>query len=125
MHVVEFNQSALKSLFSEEFSRASREFLREQPQPDPQYTIEEVADILSVDPSTVRNYLKLSTDHRRYLPFVQCTDTGRGNRIRLSDVQAWQQRNLHQPEEAEAQLPESLLRISHRRAARREKRNAA
>jgi len=95
-------------------------FLQEQPKPDPQYTCEQVAEILNVDVDTVRAYLKLPAGHRRHLAHIKTSDAPRGNRIRLSAVQQWQERN----EGGQVEQQEAQLIVSHRRPARRN-RNAA
>lgn len=125
MDLLDFNQAAIKSLLEDAFNQQARAYFHSLPAPDPQYTADEVAELLRIDVATVRSYLKLPAGHRRHLPFVRCTDTARGQRVTLSAIRAWQQRNLSQPDEAAVQEPESLLRISHRRAARRDQRRAA
>lgn len=121
---IDFTQEPMKSLLMAAFNEQSRQFFREQPQPDPQYSYEEVADLLDLDVGTVRGYAKLPATHPRYLPVVRCTDSARGNRIRLSAVRAWQERNsltLEQDKEAE---PQKLMQITHRRADRRNRKAA-
>ncbi|MBT9395342.1 helix-turn-helix domain-containing protein [Hymenobacter sp. NST-14] len=108
-----FIEQTLERLVQEHFAKC--------PKPDPQYTVQEVARLLCLDSNTVRSYLKKPLGHIRRLPFVECTDTSRGRRIRLSDVQAWQQRNLidtlNQAEQRE--FDEKLVAIGLRRARRR------
>ncbi|SNC62409.1 Helix-turn-helix domain-containing protein [Hymenobacter gelipurpurascens] len=119
MDIFDINQSAIKSLMAEQFSLAAQQYYQALPKPDPQFTCEEVADILGLEVSTVRGYLRLPSYHQRNLPVVQCTESSRGYRIRLSAVQAWQERNSLTLDQDKAQLPEQLLRISHRRTGRR------
>ncbi|MDF7810734.1 helix-turn-helix domain-containing protein [Hymenobacter sp. YC55] len=117
MILVDFNQEPIKSMLMQAFHSQSLSFLEQQPKPDPQYTCEQVADILNVDVDTVRSYLKLPAGHRRHLAHVQTSDSARGNRIRLSAVQDWQERN----NATQVVLEEAQLIVSHRRPARRNK----
>ncbi|MET4106013.1 hypothetical protein [Hymenobacter sp. UYP22] len=118
MQIIDINQEGIKALLLEAFTAQARAYFHTLPAPDPQYTADEVSELLCIDVATVRSYLKLPATHPRHLPAVRCTDTAWGYRIVLSDIRAWQQRNK-QPEETTAQEPEALLRISHRRANRR------
>lgn len=124
MITIDFTQEPMKSLLLAAFNEQSREFLREHAQADPQYTCEEVAELLGVDVSTVYGYVKLEATHQRYLPVVHCSDSPRGNRIRLSAVRAWQERNSDDLQQAKQEEPEKLMQISHRRAARRDRKAA-
>lgn len=82
-----------RALASEIFERQANLYFSSLPQPDPQFTCEQVAEQLGCDVSTVRAYLKLPPAHSRYLPHVQIADGPKGRRIRLSAITAWQERN--------------------------------
>ncbi|MBG8556186.1 MerR family transcriptional regulator [Hymenobacter guriensis] len=75
------------------FQEQMQAWLEAQPQPDPQYTVLQVAEILNLDESTIRNYFTLPATHPLALPWVPCTDSAKGRRVLLSDLTAWQQRN--------------------------------
>ncbi|MBX0293130.1 helix-turn-helix domain-containing protein [Hymenobacter sp. HSC-4F20] len=98
-----------------------RQYFAQRPQPDPQYTAQEVAELLALEVSTVRSYFKKPEGHVRRLPFIQCTDTARGYRVRLSDIRAWQDRNLIDAlKRAEQQaFEEKAAAIGAKRRARR------
>ncbi|NML67639.1 helix-turn-helix domain-containing protein [Hymenobacter sp. RP-2-7] len=92
--------------------RAAQQAAAALPQPDPQYTVPQVAELLSLDPATVRAYLRLAPSHTRRLRYVDTTGTAHGWRIPLSEIQAWQARNL-------AQHPEELALVLTRPALRK------
>ncbi len=85
-------------------------------QPDPQFAVPKVAEVLDVTPKAVRGYLKLVTTaphHPRRLPYVDTTGTPRGYRVPLSELNAWQQRN--RPDVMPLEIP--VNRPARRRAA--------
>jgi len=114
---------ALRQFIKDCIEHQVQQYLQEHlPQPDPQYTCAEVAELLGLDASTVRSYLKLPLTHPRYLPYVKTTDSSHGNRICLSAITAWQQRNnAGTLQEVERQaFEDKMAAIGKRRARRRE-----
>lgn len=95
------------------FEARLAEYFAQLPQPDPQYSVATVAEILDLTTGTVREYMQLGTQHPQHprrLPYVESTGKARGRRIQLSEITAWQQRNR----------PDLLtLEIPVRRPARR------
>jgi hypothetical protein len=89
------------------------EWLQTQPQPDQQYTAEQVSNILNIDVQTVHDYTRLEAAHPRRLRYVITHDSAKGKRFLLSEVVMWQQRNgcdaLRQPP----------IQVASRRPARR------
>ena len=82
------------------------------PQPDPQYAVPAVSEILDISSETVRTYFELPRTHPHRLPYVDTTGTARGYRVQLSELSAWQQRNR----------PDLLtLELPVRRPARRQR----
>lgn len=116
-HITLLLEEPLKGMLLEAFQKLAQDFLSEQPKPDLQYTCEQVAGILNLNVDTVRNYLKLPTGHRRHLSYVKTSDSPRGNRIRLSAVQHWQERNEAERVEQAESTPLAIrpTRASNRR----------
>ncbi|MGI4871362.1 MAG: helix-turn-helix domain-containing protein [Janthinobacterium lividum] len=104
----------LAQLVREAAEREARAAAQDLPRPDPQYTVPQVAELLGIDAATVRQYLRLPTGHQRRLRYVDATGTAHGWRIPLSELTAWQQRNLSQHPD-EVALP--ATRPALRRAA--------
>ena len=75
------------------FQKSLETWLEAQPQPDPQYTAEQVSNILNIDVQTVHAYTRLEEAHPRRLRYVVTHDSVKGKRFLLSEVQLWQQRN--------------------------------
>jgi hypothetical protein len=78
------------------FEARLAEYFAKLPQPDPQYSVATVAEILDLTTGTVREYMQLGTQHPQHprrLPYVDATGKARGRRIQLSEITAWQQRN--------------------------------
>jgi hypothetical protein len=95
----------VRQLLLPDFQAQVSAWLQQVPQPDPQYTLAQVADLLNVDAKTVARYLGLPADHPKALPWVPCTDSPKGRRVLLSDVRAWQQRNRRTSAPAPAPAP--------------------
>ena len=105
-----------RELASQVFARQAEAYYAALPQPDPQFAVAKVAEVLDVKPETVRGYLDLATEdpkHPRALPYVDTTGTPRGFRVPLSELNAWQQRN--RPGSQPLELP--VRRPANRRAA--------
>ncbi|MCC2547426.1 helix-turn-helix domain-containing protein [Hymenobacter sp. BT175] len=93
------------------------ECMKNQPQPDPQYTAEQVAHLLNVDVQTVHDYTRLEAGHPRRLPYVVTHDSFKGKRFLLSDITAWQRRN--QIDALQQVIPLVPKRPARRRATRK------
>jgi hypothetical protein len=118
--LVEKIDGPFQAFIEQTLERLVQEHFAKWPKPDPQYTVKQVASLLNIDSSTVRTYLTKPVGHIRLLPFVQCTDTSWGKRIRLSDVLAWQQRNLIGPlnQIEQKEFDEKLVVFTRRRDRR-------
>ncbi|WP_460554435.1 hypothetical protein [Hymenobacter daeguensis] len=95
------------------FQKSLEQWLDAQPQPDQQYTAEQVSNILNIDVQTVHDYTRLEVGHPRRLPYVVTHDSAKGKRFLLSEVNSWQQRNRSDVLKQHVTLPTS------RRPARR------
>lgn len=110
---ITLSSEAIRELLGPYLETWKAEYFAMLPQPDPQYAVATVAEILDLEADTVRGYLQLSTEqphHPRRLPYVDATGNARSRRVQLSEITAWQQRNR----------PDFLpLEIPVRRPARR------
>lgn len=82
-----------------------RHHLDTLPTLDYQLTMPQVAAVLAVDVSTVRDYTGLADGHPRKLHMVATSDTARSHRVALSQLTDWQRRNRTDPDD-----PETLRR---------------
>ena len=110
---ITLSAEAIQELLGPYLETWKAEYFAKLPQPDPQYSVATVAEILDLTTGTVREYMQLGTQHPKHprrLPYVESTGKARGRRIQLSEITAWQQRNR----------PDLLtLEIPVRRPARR------
>ncbi|WP_188559666.1 helix-turn-helix domain-containing protein [Hymenobacter glacieicola] len=119
--LVEKIEGPFQAFVEQTVERLVQDHFANWPKPDPQYTLSEVAELLAVDISTIYSYLKKPVGHLHRLPFVQCTDTPRGKRIRLSDILVWQQHNSSDAlsKAKQEEVEQKVAAMGARRRARR------
>ncbi len=103
-------EAFVAELMRQEIKLQVAERLAKIPLADQQYTVIEVALILSIAEGTVRGYFKLPHAHPRQLPYMTMTDDARGRRVRTSDLVAWQQRNVSSSIPLELPVPRPARR---------------